>query len=80
MERPRSLASLPAGSRAVVAQIPQEDLGLAADLAALRILPGEAVEVVEVIPLGGPILIQAGGSPYALGRDLAGRVTVVEAS
>jgi len=72
----RSLADLPVGTRAVIARIPLDDPGTAAELAALRILPGEPVEVVEVIPLHGPLLVQTAGGVYALGRRLAGRIAV----
>jgi len=49
---------------------------MAAELAALRLLPGEPVEVIEVMPLGGPVLVQTAGGVYALGRRLAGRIEV----
>src|SRR3972149_4870309 len=68
----RSLADLPVGTRAVIARIPLDDPGTAAELAALRILPGEPVEVVEVIPLHGPLLVQTAGGVYALGRRAGG--------
>lgn len=74
--RPTRLSDLPAGTRGIIAQIPLEDPGTTAELAALRIIPGEPVEIVEVIPLGGPLLVQTSGGVYALGRRLAGRVTV----
>ena len=72
----RSLADLPVGTRAIIARIPLDDPGTAAELAALRILPGEPVEVVEVITLHGPLLVQTAGGVYALGRRLAGRIAV----
>ncbi len=53
-----------------------DDAALAAELAALRILPGERIEVLEGIPYGGPVVIQTAGGTYALGRRLAGRITV----
>ncbi len=73
---PRTLAGLPGGSRGIIGRIPVEDAGIAAELAALRILPGEPVEVLEVIPFSGPLLIRTRGGVYALGRELADRITV----
>ncbi len=72
----RPLAGLPAGSRGTIVRIPLDDPGTAAELAALRLLPGEPVEVIDVVPLGGPVLVQAAGGAYALGRRLAGRIEV----
>jgi len=42
----RCLADLPVGTRAIIARIPLDDPGTAAELAALRILPGEPVDVL----------------------------------
>jgi Fe2+ transport system protein FeoA len=60
----------------MITSVPIEDAALVAELAALRLLPGEPVDVVEVIPFGGPLLVQTAGGVYALGRRLAGRITV----
>ncbi|HEY3247193.1 MAG TPA: FeoA family protein [bacterium] len=68
------LAGLHEGSRAVIDAVPFED-GVD-DFAALRLLPGETIEVVQVIPLGGPLLIRTRSGFYALGRLLAERVWV----
>ncbi len=70
------LADLPVGTRGTIAEVPLDDAALAAELAALRILPGERIEVLEGIPYGGPVVIQTAGGTYALGRRLAGRITV----
>jgi len=79
MPEPSSLALMPAGARATITAVPVEDATLAGELAALRLLPGERVEVVEVIPFGGPLLVQTAGGVYALSRRLAGRIAVVPA-
>ncbi len=76
----RPLASLPAGSRGTIVRIPLEDPGTAAELAALRLLPGESVEVIEVVPFGGPVLVHTPGGTYALGRRLAARIEVRDAA
>jgi Fe2+ transport system protein FeoA len=64
------LSSLRPGSRAVVAALPP-DAATADELAALRVLPGEEIEVTQVIALGGPVLIRGAGGFYAIGRGLA---------
>jgi Fe2+ transport system protein FeoA len=69
------LSRLRAGTRAVVAALPL-DAATADELAALRVLPGEEIEVVQVIALGGPVLIRGAGGLYAIGRGLADLVGV----
>ena len=78
IRRPASLAELPAGARGTIVAVPVEDAALAGELASLRILPGEPVEVMEAMPFGGPLLVRTAGGMYALGRRLAGRIAVVE--
>ncbi|MDQ7843844.1 MAG: FeoA family protein [Armatimonadota bacterium] len=70
------LSQLPAGARGVIEALP-EDEDLRDELAALRMLPGQAVEVVQTLPMGGPLLVSAGGGLYALGRTVAERVRVL---
>lgn len=74
--QPTLLSRLPAGARGVIDALP-EDEELRDELAALRMLPGQAVEVVQVLPMGGPLLVAAGGGLYALGRAVADRVRVL---
>jgi len=78
--QPSALALLPAGARATITAVPVDDAALAGELAALRLLPGEPVEVVEAVPFGGPLLVRTAGGVYALGRRLAGRIAVVRDS
>ncbi|MDQ7850584.1 MAG: FeoA domain-containing protein [Armatimonadota bacterium] len=76
--RTRPLAGLGAGSCGTIVRIPLDDPGMAAELAALRLLPGEPVGVIEVVPLGGPVVVQTAGGVYALGRRLAARIEVCD--
>lgn len=69
------LTGLRSGSRARIERIIADD-GASDEFAALRLLPGEEIEVVLVIPLGGPVLVRTGGGIYALGRAVADRVWV----
>lgn len=71
-----ALATLRPGERAVLVELPAE-AGAAHELAALRLLPGEDVEVVQALPFGGPMIIRNAGGLYAVGRDLAERLVVM---
>lgn len=70
-----ALSSLEPGTKAVVAVLPP-DAAVADELAALRVLPGEEIEVIQRLPFGGPLLIRGAGGLYAIGRRLAGQVGV----
>jgi Fe2+ transport system protein FeoA len=39
-------------------------------------MPHIEVEVEQVAPFGGPLLIQVNGPKYALGRDVAAKILV----
>lgn len=43
-------------------------------LAAMRLLPGEAITVLEVVGRSGPVVVQGAGGVFALGRRLAARL------
>ncbi|MBP7148180.1 MAG: ferrous iron transport protein A [Acidobacteria bacterium] len=45
-------------------------------LASLGLLPGVLVQVVTRAPLGGPVLIDVGGTRVAIGRKVAQKVLV----
>lgn len=68
------LSRLREGARGVIDAVPF-DSG-ADDFAALRLLPGELLEVIQVIPLGGPVLIRCRGGFYALGRQVADKIWI----
>ena len=72
------LDRVPAGRRAWIQQIVQEEASLLRYLASLGLLPGAEIHVEEVAPLGGPLLIRLGGARYALGRDVAAKILVQE--
>jgi DtxR family transcriptional regulator, Mn-dependent transcriptional regulator len=70
------LSRLTAGQRGVITRIEREELELLRYLATLGLLPETTVEVEEVAPFGGPLLVRVGSSRYALGRKVAARVRV----
>ncbi len=57
-------------------RIEREEAELLKYLASLGLLPQTKVEVEEVAPFGGPILIRVGDARYALGRNVASRIFV----
>ena len=46
----------------------------------LGLLPGDLARVVRRAPLDGPVLIEISGREFALGRDVAEKIEVVEVS
>jgi DtxR family transcriptional regulator, Mn-dependent transcriptional regulator len=64
------------GEAGIIVRIEREEAELLRYLATLGLLPQTKVEVEEIAPLGGPILIRAGDSRYALGRTVASRIFV----
>ncbi len=73
-----SLDRLRVGQAGIILRIEREEPELLRYLAALGLLPQTKIEVEEVAPFGGPLLVRAGSSRYALGRDVAARILVRE--
>lgn len=73
------LHRLKPGQSGVILRIEKEEPELLRYLATLGLLPQTKVEVEEVAPLGGPILIRMGSARYALGRSVASKILVREA-
>jgi DtxR family transcriptional regulator, Mn-dependent transcriptional regulator len=72
------LHRLKPGQGGIIVRIEREEPELLNYLAALGLLPGTKVEVEEIAPFGGPVLIRLGSSRYALGRKVAARMLVRE--
>ncbi len=70
------LHRLPRQTAATIVRIEQEDRELLRYLATLGLLPRTRVEVEEVSPFGGPVLVRVGTSRYALGRKVASKIFV----
>jgi len=64
------------GQGGIIVRIEREEAELLKYLVSLGLLPQTKVEVEEVAPFGGPLLIRAGDSRYALGRNVASRIFV----
>jgi len=75
MNRTPTLESAPPGTPLQVVAI-QGGREVRARLAALGILPGVELRVVNRGPLGGPVLVDVAGTRVAIGRGLARKVAV----
>jgi DtxR family Mn-dependent transcriptional regulator len=67
----RSLAVLQPGEHGVFARISDQRPDMLRYLAELGIRPGDACEVVERQPFGGPVFVRFGEAVHPLGGDLA---------
>lgn len=70
--------SLPAGGEGRVLRVSREDPEILSYLGALGLVPGASVAVETVAPFGGPLLIRVGRARYAIGREIAGLISVEE--
>ncbi len=72
----RSLAELHPGDKAVVVNIHPETGELLAYLAALGLRPGSRITVDDVVPFGGPIVLNVAGEQCYLGQEAAAFVYI----
>ncbi|MAF26803.1 MAG: DtxR family transcriptional regulator, partial [Gemmatimonadetes bacterium] len=70
------LAELPAGGRATVAQVSDDDPEFLRYVGGLGLFPGVSVRVKEVAPFDGPITLRAGRDLHTLGREAARHILV----
>ncbi len=75
----RPLDQVPAGRNVWIQQILEEETAFLRHLASLGLLPRVELRVEEVAPFGGPLLVQVQGARYAIGRDVAAKILVLEA-
>lgn len=71
-----SLAELGPGARATLREVPDEDAAALRYLAELDLMPGAALEVVDVAPFNGPLRVRINGTERVVGRELACSVKV----
>jgi DtxR family Mn-dependent transcriptional regulator len=71
-----TLDGVPAGTRARIRQVREEEVTFLRYLASLGLLPQVEVRVEEVAPFGGPLLVRVGTAQYALGRDVCAKIVV----
>lgn len=75
----RPLTEIPDGQEAVIARI-ESGRCAATRLCHLGLTPGTVVEKVYSAPWGGPVKLRVRGSTIAIGRCIAERLLVVQAS
>jgi len=72
----RSVADLDPGDTAVVTRVPDGDPALLRYLAEIALVPGEALELTQSAPFGGPLTVKTGNGEHAIARELAASVGV----
>src|SRR6478735_3123209 len=72
----RSVADLGLGDTAVVARVPDGNPELLRYLAEIALVPGEALELTQSAPFGGPVTVKTGNGEHAIARELAASVGV----
>ena len=72
----RSVADLDPGDTAVVTRVPDGDPALLRYLAEIALVPGEALELTQSAPFGGPVTVKTGNGEHAIARELAASVGV----
>lgn len=65
-----------AGAEVRIVQVAEDDEAMLAYLGSMGMFPGTTVCVREVAPFKGPLLVDVGGSSYALGREVADSILV----
>lgn len=73
-EEVRPLCDLCANEKCNIARVAEEEPQLLQYLASLGLLPDVDIEVKEVAPFGGPMLIKVGDTQYALGKEVASKI------
>ena len=72
------LHKLGIGKKGVILRIEKEEQQTLKYLASLGLLPDTKVEIEEVAPFGGPLIVRIGSSRYAIGRKVAAKIFVKE--
>lgn len=70
------LSELQSGETAIVSHIPDESAALLKYLASLRMFPGTKIEIEEVAPFSGPMLVRVAANSYPLSTDIAAGIYV----
>lgn len=77
-ERGTPLHRLAPGRAGIILSVEGDEPEIRKTLATLGLLPPARVEVEEIAPFGGPVLVRVGSARYALGRKVASRIRVRE--
>lgn len=71
-----ALANAAPGDRCVVLEIAQEPIEIKSRLYALGVIPGSALEILRIAPLGDPMQVKVGGSFISIRRSEADIIKV----
>jgi DtxR family Mn-dependent transcriptional regulator len=70
----KPLSECAVNERGEIARVEEEEPHMLHYLATLGLLPDVDVEVKEIAPFNGPLLVKVGGAQYALGREVASKI------
>jgi DtxR family Mn-dependent transcriptional regulator len=74
------LSTLKPKQRGIIEKITEEGRDFLKYLATLGLMPQMEVEVEQVAPFDGPLLIKVSGASYAIGREVASKIWVKKVS
>ncbi len=72
----KPLSNLGPSESGIIVSVFEEDPEMLRYLATLGLIPEVTIRVLEVAPFGGPLIVCVGNSKYALGREIASKITV----
>ncbi|MCL6106084.1 MAG: metal-dependent transcriptional regulator [Actinobacteria bacterium] len=70
------LSNLCVGDEGVIERVAEEEPKLLQYLATLGLFPDARIQVKEIAPFRGPMLVRVAGSQYALGQEVASKIMV----
>lgn len=70
----KPLCDFCADEKGCIDRVEEEEPQLLQYLASLGLMPDVDIEVKEVAPFGGPLLVKIGDTQYALGREVASKI------
>lgn len=73
-EEIKPLCDFCADEKGCIDRVAEEEPQLLQYLASLGLMPDVDIEVKEVAPFGGPLLVKIGDTQYALGREVASKI------
>ena len=73
-EEIKPLCDFSENEKGCIARVDENEPQLLQYLASLGLLPDVDIEVKEVAPFGGPLLVKIGDTQYALGREVASKI------
>lgn len=74
------LAEVEAGQTVVIREVSDEDAAKLRYLGKLGLFPNTAIEIIDVAPFEGPLIVRVGDEEYVVGRELARDVYVTRTS